>query len=263
MTCNSPNNSYIDIMNIWWINSFLHSNPTLEKGVTITATSFLGLLWPILSRIEELIGIKYRLCDNPEFLKLFEWKTIAIVWNAPNIVGKWNEIDSHDIVIRFNYGVIPEFQDQENTWTKTDMMCFWSMQLFWTQEVEDCIKKSTASLLFNVWAPWKSSRPYFVLKLFIAYRKYMQYTPHAVIIPEDLWWELENSLWGEIPTTWYTTIISLLRFANFKNLSIYGFQFSSNNRILGGTSNATHSFDKEKYVLMRQIKERQNIKFHE
>lgn len=250
-------------MNLWLVNTLFRSNPSLERGVTSTATSFLKILSPILNRLEDLIGINYRLCDNSEFVKLFDWKKIAVVWNGPNIVGKWQEIDSHDIVIRFNYGALPEFQDQENTWIKTDMMCFWAMQLFRTVEIEDCIKRSTASLLFNVWAPWKSSRPYFVLKRLVAYSKYMRYRPNAVIIPEELWWDMEQTLWGEIPTTWYTATMALLKFANFKSLSIYGFQFSSDNRILGRMTNSTHVFDRERHNLKEAIEGIQNIRFYE
>lgn len=50
------------------------------------------------------------LCINNrrEFFKFFENKTVAIVGNATSLLGKkyGKQIDSHDIVIRFNRGYI-------------------------------------------------------------------------------------------------------------------------------------------------------------
>lgn len=79
--------------------------------------------WGIwLRKLEYTLGCKDARVYN--FTQKFSNKTIAIVWNAPNLDNQWEEIDWHDYVVRINEGWFNKNLNND-TGQKTNMHVIW------------------------------------------------------------------------------------------------------------------------------------------
>lgn len=67
--------------------------------------------------------------DIDELLEFSSNKSMAIVWNSPNLINKsfGREIDSHDYVLRFNRWVDSSHLNANETWIKTTHWSTWTL----------------------------------------------------------------------------------------------------------------------------------------
>lgn len=234
------------------------SSPWVKEISTIIASRVFRMTWPFLRRIEKIFDNKYPLCDDAEFRELFVGKKIAIVGNGPNIDGKWWEIDNHDFVIRMNFWVLPWFLDSKNTWNKTDLASFWAIQVIGSPKIAAYVKKIWISVLFCVSSPWSQERPSPVFCRMSIKMMYWWVEKKGILSYEFVKY-LETLTGWSPPSTGFATLMFLLRFNEFQQLSIYGFQFSSNNRIVWNMWNVPHDFQIERKIILEAIKGKNNI----
>lgn len=244
------------------INKLMCSSPLFDALATTVAKWVIRTSSPVLRKIEEILKIQYPLCTDKDFLDVFTGKRIAVVGNGPIGEWKWPEIDSHDVVIRFNFWVLPAHLESQNTWTKTSVASIGAIQTIASKTVSEAVKNSVDAVMFNVAAPWSRNRPSFAINRFLIRWRYGNWQAIIWLVPNDLWAQLEHELEWHPASTGYATIAFLLRYTHFKELSIYGFTFSSNNRIVGTMWNVVHDFDKEREILLSEIEKKWNVNFH-
>lgn len=236
--------------------------PIVNTTATRAARLFIRMSSPVLQRVEKLLHATYPLCTDPDFLELFRNKRVAVVGNGSNIEWRGSDIDSHDVVIRFNFWVLPEYLNSQNTGTKTTVASLWAMQVIASKDILDAVNAAIEGILFNVWTSGDSSRPSFVLNRFFIRNRYGKSQWKLALIPYELWSKLETSLDWSPPSTGYSTLMILLMYAEFQSLSIYGFEFTANNRIVGNMWQVSHAFNREQQNILTQIEWRENVQFH-
>ena len=135
-------------------------------------------------------------------------KSIAIIGNAQSLFEQelGNEIDSHDIVIRMNSGMIKEAKSQGNKTT------------IWARSFP--LKEKEVNEEFNpkyvFWiTPKLSVKPIYSISL---HKK-------MFILPFSSWEELYKKLNQPRPTTGLSIIYFILEYCNAKKVNLYGFDF--------------------------------------
>lgn len=159
------------------------------------------------------------------------------------------------------FWALPQYLDEENTWIKTNVISSWAMQVILSKDLMETVQNSTASILFCISWPGQKERPSHVFNRFVIHYRFMPEEGRVAMLHSDFFNELEKWLDGHPPSTGYSTIMFLLQFTTFRALSIYGFQFSSHNRIVGNMWKVSHNFGLEKDQILRKVHERKDIQF--
>jgi hypothetical protein len=147
-------------------------------------------------------------------------KSVAIVGNAQSIFDKQNgvEIDSHDIVIRFNKGFIV---NPESQGTKTDIVLL-------ACELTDEEK-----------ARYKAR--YYV-------NRSKRYKSGDYTLPRGIRGKLRDEI-GAYPTTGYLAICMAIRY-HAKQIDLYGFDFEETPTFYNPQGYVTqHNYSKEKEII--------------
>lgn len=184
--------------------------------------------------------------------KLFSFlinKSIAIVGNAESLLGTnfGDEIDSHDIIIRFNNGYIKN---------KTAQGCkthVWASSLYIE---EDELQKIFPDIKFVIWMTPK-------LSLIKTYSK--TFFKKVSIYPFLDWYMLYRKI-KQRPTSGLMLIDYLVKNVKYKNIDIYGFDFFKTNSFYNQVnleilkSNTPHNFNQEENYVKELMRNNPNIK---
>ena len=168
-------------------------------------------------------------------------KKICILGNANSVLSGKKDIDSFDIIGRMNRGT-PRGKEKF-IGSRTDILFL-----------------STHMSGENI---QRSFDPRFVLWMTACNRLASSWTlKNAIQNPPDDWDALHDKL-SINPTTGMMSLNFLLKYIDFKSLTIYGFDFFHtktwyNTRIDSGQK---HSGQKEKNLFMEMIKDRSNVRF--
>ncbi len=194
------------------------------------------------------------LCINNrrEFFKFFENKTVAIVGNATSLLGKkyGKQIDSHDIVIRFNRGYII---NEEAQGVKTTV---WASSLY-IDELE--LKQKFPGINHIIWLTPK-------LSLMKEYS--LNVKKRMIIYPFLEWFKLYKRMNNTRPTSGAMLIDFLVNNVNFSSIDIYGFDFFRTNSFYNTTrlnsliADSPHKFNQEEVYLRNLITEKERIKIN-
>ncbi|QKF67965.1 glycosyltransferase, family 29 [Arcobacter venerupis] len=143
-----------------------------------------------------------------KFKEFFNNKSIAIIGNAQSLFDQelGIEIDSHDIVIRMNSGMIKEPKSQGNKTT------------IWASSFP--LKESEVNEKFNpkyvFWiTPKLSVKP--IYSIYLHKKMFM--------LPFSIWEELYQELNQIRPTTGLSIIYFILEHCNAQKVDLYGFDF--------------------------------------
>ena len=178
------------------------------------------------------------LAEIQEFCK---GKRMCILGNANSVLNKKKHIDSFDIVGRMNRGK-PQGKEKF-IGSRTDIL-FLSTHM----------KGKNIQGLFN---------PRFVVWMTACNRLASSWTlKNAIQNPPEDWDALYDKL-SINPTTGMMTLNFILKHIDFKNLTIYGFDFFRTKTWYntGIDSGQKHSGKKEKVLFMEMIKDRSNVRF--
>jgi hypothetical protein len=178
--------------------------------------------------------------NRNKFIKYFENKTIAVVGNAESIFEKnfGNDIDSHDIVVRFNKGYI---KNENSQGRKTDI---WASSLY-IDEIN--LKKIFPDIKYVIWLSPKLS----------LIKKYsFKFFRKMTIYPLYKWYSLYNKIARNRPTSGAMLLDYLIKSTKYKKIDIYGFDFFKTNTFYNELkleqlkSKTPHNFfDEKQYIL--------------
>lgn len=189
-------------------------------------TSKLMEVEPDHKKFDKTIFIEKMLSQNTISNILFELtkdKSVAIVGNAGSEIGKnkGSEIDSHDIIIRFNNypmsGYEKDYGTRTNIWVRN---C--------ERDIEERTKVTTYDLV--IWGPDLYHVCIPQNNIDVLYELFMEYRKSATHIPSEVYAELKK--FGKIkrPTTGMLIIwIFYKMYGHLKNISLYGFSFLEEN----------------------------------
>jgi hypothetical protein len=163
--------------------------------------------------------------NNEQFAKIVNGKTIAIVGNSSNQIGKnkGNEIDSHDIVIRFNNYELDGFENDYGK--KTDIWVRGSG----SKDVRD--RDNIADYKLVIWeADYDHYRVYFD-NLDTLYKNISEAPNTITNYNWNIHSELRNISGITFPTSGAVTIWAAYVANNksFDNIDLYGFSFLDDN----------------------------------
>lgn len=190
---------------------------------------------------------KITLKDN-EFKNFFNNKSIAIVGNAQSLFDQslGVEIDSHDIVIRMNSGIIKEPKSQGNKTT------------IWASSFP--LKESEINEKFNpkyvFWiTPKLSVKPIYSISL---HKK-------MFMLPFFIWENLYQKLNQTRPTTGLSIIYFVLEHCKTKKVDLYGFDFFETKSFYLEKirTDTPHDFLKEKNFVFSLMKKYNHLQLKE
>jgi len=184
---------------------------------------------------------------NLDLIKMFEGKRIAVVWNSPSINEGdfWEDIDRHDIVIRFNRWWYSE-NLTEYTWYKTNLWGIWNPKVL---EVNDSLLSETPILLSHPLDLMLRNLSFLkLINQFWLNKKYKvnleKYVNMVKLLSDD------NEEF--FPSVGFLTINTIVESDIFEKLSIYGFTFNTDHRIEWNNRGMVelHNFSKEKDIIL-------------
>ncbi len=248
------------------VSTSVFSKPLLSQiGATIV-DMWAKSITPFLQWRERRLNLEYPCSTAEHFTSMFAGKSIAIVWNGPNIDWKWDKIDAHDIVMRMNFWVLPNNLKQLDTWIKTDVIALWATQVIVSSKILELVQQNTAlKVLFCVHTsqpPEREISSTDAVNRFFIEQNYFAMWERIWLIPRELSGQLNQELKSP-PSTGFSALNFILQHTKFSNISIFGFDFTSNNRIVGNMKNARHNFWLEKELSYELIKWNPRIQIHQ
>ena len=241
---------------------------------------FLGKLrdieWKTRSKVINPIVWKLQDCfwDNVRFLidsnkikssnelaELFNWKSIAIIWNAPYLEKSWLwiEIDNYDIVIRFNRWILEDLLDIENTWIKTDIWSTWMLDTLTSIDIKKQIKQTSSNINMLIPFPYEKNNCRSVgfniamLELLFPYKIHNKF-----YMDSSFYDKIYKEIWSE-PSSWFIVIKYILEQMIVSKIWLFWFTFSSDNRITWNTYANQHDFSKEEEIIKELINNNEKI----
>lgn len=185
-----------------------------------------------------------------ELKSLCDGKNIAIVGNAESLMDKTfaNEIDSHDIVIRINKGVLlTSDMMNKSHGKKCDI---------YTVSGVGCVDVNLHTTTMPKLSYWMTT-----YKREDAPEKYH-------FFPEEMWNKLQEDLRTESdfevrPSTGLMTIYMIINATKYANLDIYGFDFWQTKTFYNATRKwaKAHTPSLEKVLVEKILQENTNINF--
>ena len=178
---------------------------------------------------------------------LIKGKSVAIVGNAESIYNTYNKIDSHDVVIRSNYGY-PRAGTYRHTGRRTDIVLF-------------CYKFSTNTDM-NI---YKKFNPQYVVSLdHLADNKGID---NYVIYPDEYINDIRNKVFKSAKdphaSTGLNSLDMCMRLGGYKDITLYGFDFfQTKDWSTGGNGkrkSVVHDFNIEQLYIMDIIRYNENI----
>lgn len=257
------------------LSNFIYKNSEKDKKKELSNNQLELLEWirKTLNFFSKKIVQSLDLKSHVDYIEKMniENKRIAIVWNSPNLNNSnyWEEIDNHDIVFRLNSWIIKSSLSKEKTWLKTSIWWTWAISTLvhpniW-KEIDEMRWNTKEILLCRVDKPqWEQEYFYYLYTIFHKLRWFDLY-----FTPSELYEELVKILskWANeknIPSTWLIFFILLSQLTKNNNrLSVYGFTFSNEHRIMTPTKKFKHNFEEEKRIIMKIVDENKKIDFYE
>ena len=241
------------VKRIWdWV-----SNKNFFKEIIFHAIKW---VWPISEYCLEDSSI-FLNARTDKFISEFSGKSIAIIWNAPNLSWNWEEIDNYDCVVRINaWGFSDNLND--DTGKKTDLHVIWSRKIMY-EVIESkesinrvlvpkpCISMKAlfewlSDTFSDDWICFNES-----MKDFVELSRKVQAAGKRIVAP----------------TTWLHTIDYFVKNTNFDELHLYWFTFSwldhriDTDRV---SSYSSHAPERErKVVLDRMYNSTKTIRLHQ
>ena len=201
------------------------------------------LLKVLSNRLLKIFTLK-----EEKFKEFFDNKSVAIIGNAQSLFEHelGNEIDSHDIVIRMNSGMIQKSVSQGSKTT------IWASSF----PLKEKIVNDEFNPEYIFWiTPKLSVKPLYS----ISFHKKM------FMLPFNVWEELFKNLDETRPTTGLSIIYFLLEHCNTKNVDLYGFDFFETKSFYLEKirTDTPHNFSKEKEYVFSLMKKYKNLQLRE
>ena len=199
-----------------------------------------------------------------ELNDFFDSKRVAIVWNSPilNDSWFWEEIDNYDIVIRFNKWIINTDLNSENTWIKTDFWSTGSLDTITSNRVKKEINKIKKQI--KVLVPYPYDKIYSmnrglniaILELTNTYKWVNKF-----YMDWDFYKKICNDVNAEA-SSWYSLVRYISECTPAKEVGLYWFSFSTDNRISWESYATLHNFEKEEEIIMSLVDNNDKVNFH-
>jgi hypothetical protein len=145
--------------------------------------------------------------SKEEFHSFCEAKSIAIVGNSKALLEHnfGQDIDAHDIVLRFNAGY-PEPKFQQYVGTRTDI---WACASYSGMK---SIHKFQGNFTYALWANWHTRSLRESIK------------PQTFILPIQYWYYVRR-LMGANPTSGAVVLTYFNEHIDYRSMTVYGFDF--------------------------------------
>lgn len=185
--------------------------------------------------------------------ELFNWKSIAIVWNSPCLETSWlwSKIDNYDIVVRFNRWILTSELDSENTWVKTDIWSTWMLDTLVSLNVINQISRTTFNINMLIPFPYEKNNYKGTAFNIAILEKLSPYRAHnKFYMSPSFYDDIYEEVWSE-PSSWFILIKYISEKMMPSKIWIFWFTFSSNNRITWETYSDQHDFWKEEGIIKR------------
>lgn len=192
-----------------------------------------------------------------ELKDLFSWKSIAVVWNSPILESSdyGEKIDSQDVVVRFNRWVMDNSLDSKSTWKRTDFWTTWALDVLLSPEVKKHTWNISNQVRLIVPFPHEETPEIqkginiTLLETLSSYKKFLKY-----YTDKDLYTEAYKLIWKP-PSSWFLIIFFLLQLDVKTQILLFGFSFSSHNRISWEHPETVHDFKREEDIVKAWIEE--------
>mgnify|MGYP005986412333 CR=1 FL=1 len=182
--------------------------------------------------------------DIDELLEISSNKSMAIVWNSPNLINKsfGREIDSHDYVLRFNRWVDSSHLNANETWIKTTHWSTWTLDTLTYYDLQQDILDRVKFIIPFAFQNSKYKNVW-LNTLLLNTKKWYKNTDKYYV--DNLFYDsLYQELWSE-PSSGFVFINYFLLKTAIEKISLYWFDFSTDNRITWNTYAKQHDFEKE------------------
>ena len=220
--------------------------------------------------IEKSCYVYTKLIENQKsFENFIKDKSIAIVGNGPSEMGKkqGENIDNHDIVIRFNNYQTSNFEEdygkKVNVWSRG----------MGSADVQD--KTLDNNYEVSIWATDYSKMPVMYDFLDILYRDLKNDKMLTICLDKNFLNDLKIRSENFFPTTGFNTICYIIEYCKHTNVDLYGFSFlqetedgyathyfNDRSEAEAKMKSKPHSFDKEseylKILYKKIMKEKTN-----
>jgi len=166
-------------------------------------------------------------------------KDICLIGNASSILKKPKNIDKHEIVCRINKGLPTGKETYIGSRTNV---------LFLATRISSHKITRIYKPKFILWlTPWQKLASKTVIS-------------KGIIAPKKNWHELFKLLKRKKPSSGLMSLYFLLKYINFKKLTIYGFDFFESGTWYWEGEQKWHNGEAEKILIKQLIEKRKNIR---
>ena len=152
------------------------------------------------------------------------------------------EIDSHDYVLRFNRWVDSNHLNTNDTWIKTTHWSTWTLDTLTYYDLQQDIRDRVKFIIPFAFQNSKYKNVW-INTLLLNTKKWYKNTDKYYV--DNLFYDsLHQELWSE-PSSGFVFINYFLLKTAIEKISLYWFDFSTDNRITWNTYAKQHDFEKE------------------